>query len=70
LVPTTPLYKQFRRVGSAFSLVAAPVALAIVLVLLAADRATAQADLTGLWRPLPRNEDGSGMIGDAACEAR
>src|SRR5258705_3826292 len=39
---------------------------AMMLVLLAANHAAAQADLTGLWRPLPRNEDGSGMIGDAA----
>ena len=26
----------------------------------------AQVDLTGLWRPLARNEDGSGMDGDYA----
>ena len=26
----------------------------------------AQADLAGLWRPQPRNQDGSGMIGDYA----
>ncbi|OFW01214.1 MAG: hypothetical protein A3I61_08235 [Acidobacteria bacterium RIFCSPLOWO2_02_FULL_68_18] len=26
----------------------------------------AQVDIAGLWRPLPRNQDGSGMIGDAA----
>ena len=38
----------------------------LVFILLGADRAAAQADLTGLWRPLARNEDGSGMIGDAA----
>ena len=40
--------------------------LAVVLVLLSADLAFAQADLTGSWRPLARNEDGSGMVGDAA----
>jgi len=40
--------------------------LAAALALLSADRAFAQADLTGLWRPLARNEDGSGMTGDAA----
>ena len=28
--------------------------------------ALAQLDVTGLWRPLPRNQDGSGMTGDAA----
>ena len=28
--------------------------------------ASAQVDIAGLWRPLPRNQDGSGMIGDAA----
>ena len=26
----------------------------------------AQADITGIWRPMPRNQDGSGMIGDYA----
>src|SRR5512132_1241549 len=38
----------------------------LVVLLLGADRAAAQTDLTGTWRPLARNEDGSGMIGDAA----
>jgi hypothetical protein len=38
----------------------------LAITLLTADRAFAQADLTGTWRPLARNEDGSGMIGDAA----
>jgi len=28
--------------------------------------AYAQRDIAGLWRPLPRNEDGDGMTGDAA----
>ena len=28
--------------------------------------ALAQLDLTGMWRPLARNEDGSGMDGDYA----
>ncbi len=39
------------------------------LVLLAAlwsYPAFAQADIMGLWRPLPRNQDGSGMVGDIA----
>ena len=40
--------------------------LASVLVLVSADLAFAQADLAGSWRPLARNEDGSGMVGDAA----
>ena len=42
---------------------------AIGLALLAAlssHPALAQVDLTGLWRPLARNEDGSGMDGDYA----
>ena len=26
----------------------------------------AAADITGFWRPMPRNQDGSGMIGDYA----
>jgi len=36
------------------------------MLTLVADRASAQVDLAGTWRPLARNEDGSGMIGDAA----
>lgn len=37
-----------------------------ILLTLSSDPALAQADLTGLWRPLERNEDGSGMDGDWA----
>lgn len=37
-----------------------------VLVLLCAQSAFAQVDLMGVWRPLPRNQDGSGMTGDVA----
>jgi hypothetical protein len=33
---------------------------------LVAQPALAQVDITGLWRPLPRNQDGSGMTGDSA----
>ena len=36
------------------------------LGILAAAPAAAQVDLSGNWRPLPRNQDGSGMTGDAA----
>ena len=39
--------------------------LAMVLVL-SAQPAWAQRDLTGMWRPLARNEDGSGLDGDYA----
>jgi hypothetical protein len=42
------------------------IALLVVLVSLAIESARAQVDLTGLWRPLARNEDGSGMDGDYA----
>ena len=41
----------------------------VLLILLAvvwADPAIAQVDLAGNWRALPRNQDGSGMTGDAA----
>lgn len=41
-------------------------ALLIVLVAVVAPPALAQVDISGLWRPLPRNQDGSGMVGDAA----
>ena len=44
----------------------ARIALVAVLVSLAVESASAQVDLTGLWRPLARNEDGSGMDGDYA----
>jgi hypothetical protein len=37
-----------------------------VFVLVSGSPAQAQVDLTGLWTPLPRNQDGSGMTGDAA----
>src|SRR5215207_7253421 len=40
----------------------------LLLVLVAGlwSPAEAQVDLTGLWRPMARNQDGSGMTGDAA----
>ena len=40
----------------------------LLLVLTAAvwAPAAAQVDVTGLWRPLSRNQDGSGMTGDSA----
>lgn len=42
-------------------------ALLLVLVIaLSAQPAWAQRDLTGMWRPLARNEDGSGLDGDYA----
>jgi hypothetical protein len=40
--------------------------LLVLLVAAAGHPVVAQVDITGLWRPLPRNQDGSGMIGDAA----
>ena len=40
--------------------------LLVALVFLSSGPAQAQVDLTGLWTPLPRNQDGSGMTGDAA----
>ena len=45
----------------------------LLLVLLATffgRPALAQVDMTGLWRPLPRNQDGSGMIGDSAGDTQ
>ena len=42
------------------------VLLLVVLAALVSRPATAQVDLTGLWRPLPRNQGGSGMVGDSA----
>jgi len=41
-------------------------ALLLLLLSLSLESALAQTDLTGLWRPLARNEDGSGMDGDYA----
>ena len=39
----------------------------LVLLAIACSRpALAQADIMGVWRPLPRNQDGSGMVGDIA----
>jgi hypothetical protein len=38
----------------------------VVLITLLATSAFAQVDLSGTWRPMSRNEDGSGMTGDAA----
>jgi len=40
--------------------------LLVALVFVSSGPAQAQVDLTGLWTPLPRNQDGSGMTGDAA----
>lgn len=40
--------------------------LLIVLAALVAQPAYSQVDLAGVWRPLARNEDGSGMDGDYA----
>src|SRR5213082_512678 len=37
-----------------------------VLMMLWCQAAFAQMDLMGVWRPLPRNQDGSGMTGDVA----
>jgi hypothetical protein len=37
-----------------------------ILILFSSLSAFAQTDITGRWRPLARNEDGSGMTGDAA----
>jgi hypothetical protein len=42
------------------------IALFIALGMLVAQPAFAQVDITGLWRPMSRNQDGSGMTGDAA----
>ena len=42
------------------------VLLLVLLVLLSSHPVLAQVEITGLWRPLPRNQDGSGMTGDAA----
>ena len=42
-------------------------ALAVALLVACAGApVSAQVDLAGSWRPLPRNQDGSGMTGDAA----
>lgn len=38
----------------------------VLVALLASAPAFAQIDLSGQWRTLPRNQDGSGMTGDAA----
>ena len=42
-------------------------ALAFLLVAVCTTPALAQTDLMGTWRPLPRNQDGSGMTGDIAA---
>jgi hypothetical protein len=44
----------------------ARIALFVLLGTLAAQPAFAQVDFSGNWRPLPRNQDGSGMTGDVA----
>ena len=40
--------------------------LVLVGVTLVASPVSAQVDIAGLWRPLARNQDGSGMDGDYA----
>ncbi len=40
--------------------------LLVLLVTLWSHPALAQTDIMGVWRPLPRNQDGSGMVGDIA----
>ena len=42
------------------------IALAALVIALTAPPVFAQIDLAGMWRPMPRNEDGSGMDGDYA----
>ena len=51
--------------GARWMLVGLPGFLA-ALVILSSRPAEAQVDLSGLWTPLSRNQDGSGMTGDAA----
>ena len=38
----------------------------LLLVMAVSQPAFAQVDISGLWRPLARNQDGSGMTGDSA----
>ena len=40
----------------------------LLLGLLLAHPAVAQVDIAGTWRPLARNQDGSGMTGDAESD--
>ena len=42
------------------------VAFLVLLATLASHPALAQVDLAGMWQTIPRNQDGSGMTGDAA----
>src|ERR1700719_2086512 len=42
------------------------ISMIILLLTVMTIPAFGQVDLSGLWRPLPRNQDGSGMIADAA----
>ena len=37
-----------------------------LLLAISIDSGMAQVDIANMWRPLPHNQDGSGMIGDAA----
>ena len=53
-----------QRIGSRVKTVHLPFFL--LLAVLSPDPAHAQVDISGQWRPLPRNQDGSGMTGDAA----
>jgi hypothetical protein len=51
-------------IASGYTKVRVP--LLVLLFTLSSRPALAQKDITGMWRPLARNQDGSGMIGDAA----
>ncbi len=42
------------------------VAFLLLLGMFVSQPVSAQVDITGLWRPMSRNQDGSGMTGDAA----
>jgi hypothetical protein len=52
------MFRHFCRKGPALFLA--------VLAISWSDTALAQVDLAGQWQTLPRNQDGSGMTGDAA----
>ena len=43
-----------------------PLVLVLVIAIVLSAPVGAQVDFTGLWRPMARNEDGSGMVGDTA----
>ena len=58
--------RRGHRAMGMFMLSSRRIALGAVLVALTAPPVFAQIDLAGIWRPLARNEDGSGMDGDYA----